>query len=600
MDEHPGFKDSWPSSVCGSSPALSHMVTTDQPRRVGKQPITPEAGDQQDSVLAKYIERFRHGRPQSREERQQNASAVGKKQAPFWWMPLSTGPSSSTPTKTTHKDTVQHLEDDCGTVIYTQVLSDTSQGEFDDTEILQLQERANRLLLRDECSLNDGSIPVSSEGLGCSGLSSPYSVDEPVRQPFIPEVVRSTTATAKTNSDSNQAFQKPAVIPSVVPSTRPEEDILFQWRLRRKMEQAREQHSSYGPTFNWQLPTLSYTSGCGQHFKGSSQPLNFTEKAPHPQIACACPETKETPKVFTSSAGPAPLPAFRGSGSGSSAAQPHVPAHMHFLCDVLPCPSQTRHASTHENILSSVDESWTKDVCKKTEVSSNTIKAAPDEPSLKHMPSSSVGSSVALEQEKPLKSKRADRKAKGKAQMRESEDKKEATVAAGKDKKSTRYRTVKEHFDDPRCKDGSSSRQQVSKTPLAMEQQQQVGYCKISGQSSNGSHVPPSSPVHSALGQVVSEVLFPSTDSSPAQRMPVSTSPLPSFSALQQSSVNPCDEPNSVEVISQLLQEAEDSDEKDFEDDALLKVLRQQRQWVKEQISEVDSLLNNFLDKQGT
>lgn len=41
-----------------------------------------------------------------------------------------------------------------------------------------------------------------------------------------------------------------------------------------------------------------------------------------------------------------------------------------------------------------------------------------------------------------------------------------------------------------------------------------------------------------------------------------------------------------------------DSDEKEFEDDPLLQVLRQQRTWVKEQIREVDSVLNEFQDTQ--
>lgn len=97
-----------------------------------------------------------------------------------------------------------------------QLLSDTSQGEFDDREILHLQEKASRLLLRgykncwailkingfscsnfffsnSECSVSDGSVPVSSEGLGCSDFSSPISIDEPVKQPLIPSLFKNTT-----------------------------------------------------------------------------------------------------------------------------------------------------------------------------------------------------------------------------------------------------------------------------------------------------------------------------------------------------------------------------------------------------------------------
>lgn len=53
-----------------------------------------------DLCFVRYVERFRHGQPQSREERHQVASASGEEQAPFWWMSHSSL-SSSTPTKTT-------------------------------------------------------------------------------------------------------------------------------------------------------------------------------------------------------------------------------------------------------------------------------------------------------------------------------------------------------------------------------------------------------------------------------------------------------------------------------------------------------------------
>lgn len=63
------------------------------------------------------------------------------------------------------------------------------------------------------------------------------------------------------------------VIPSLLPPTRREEDILFQWRLKRKMEQAREwpqslqQSSRHGPTFSWQAPISSHPSASGQAYK---------------------------------------------------------------------------------------------------------------------------------------------------------------------------------------------------------------------------------------------------------------------------------------------------------------------------------------------
>lgn len=55
--------------------------------------------------FSRYIERFRHGRPQSREVRQQMSAMVGEGQQPFWWLSSSPLPSSSTPTQTTDKGT---------------------------------------------------------------------------------------------------------------------------------------------------------------------------------------------------------------------------------------------------------------------------------------------------------------------------------------------------------------------------------------------------------------------------------------------------------------------------------------------------------------
>ncbi|KAM6995334.1 proline and serine-rich protein 3 [Tautogolabrus adspersus] len=611
---HPVFEESWPSSDCGASTAStsSNMVTPKQSARAGKHTASLEPGAQQDSVLAKYIERFRHGRPQSREERQQMASAIREKSVPFWWITSSTLPSSSTPTKTTDTDVIQPLKDAHGAFIYSPVqyqrdrslspcrrslsiVSDTSQGEYDDTEILQLQDRANRLLLRDEYTLNDGSIHVSSEGLGCSDFSSPCSIEEPVRRPLIPGVT--TSAAEMASSDSIQAYlsQKPSFVPSLEPPTRPEDDILFQWRLRRKIEQARE-----GPPETLrQAPSLSQTSASGQAYKGRFQPPEFLEKVIHPQIAAARLEPKETPGSFSPSSGPAPFPAF--VVSGSSVSQPHVPAHMHFLCDVLPCPSQTSHASTHDNILQSMDESRTKIVFEKAQVPENKMNTAPDEPFLEHIPTPSNASSGATKGERPSNHKRSERNKTEKAQTKVSENnKKETVMSVRKQKKSTRHTMEKEHTDGPGSTNRSSSHQTYPERilPLAKEQQQQEGRQNFSSQSSTDDHAPPHSPIHSALGQVVSEVLFPMTHSSPAPRMPVPFSPSCTSSARTQSSVLPCDKQNSVEVISQLLQEAEDSDEKEFEDDDLLKVLRKQRKWVKDQISEVDSLLNDFLDEQ--
>ncbi|KAM7382728.1 hypothetical protein PAMP_002445 [Pampus punctatissimus] len=596
-DGQPTFAESWASTDSRSSPnsitPSSGMKTTKQSAGAGKSIVSSELGNQ-DSVLAKYMERFRCGQPQSREERHQVAIAIGE-DLPFWWMPPSSSPPSSTPTKTTGKD-------DHRAAIFTlnrtpsprrgphSILSDTSQGEFNDTEILHLQERAGRLLQRGECTLSDESIPVSPEGMACSDFSSPVSVDEPTQRPLIPSLIQST---AKARSGTVQAVpsQQSSGFPSLVPPTRPQDDILFQWRLRRKMEQAREwsqsqQHSSLrGSTFSWQGPSLCHPSANGQACKQhqSVQPPETSKRASYSYITAPQSETNEDQ-------GPCPT-AFT---SGSTVPEPqyiaHIPAHMHLLCDVLPCPIQS--SNTQQSISQRLDESLANVVTKETQNPRNSMYTSADELIRKHIPSPPPTSSTAIQGEWPIHHKKTERNKQAKPQIKDLEKNEQKTVVATRKQK----KLSSGHADGPTSTNRSSSHQRVSKKIMSRTEQHQQ---EFSSESCTVDHAPPPSPIHSALGQVVSEVLFPAMDSSPAQETPVSpVSPPCTASAPPQSPVTLCNTHNSMEVISQLLQEAEDSDEKEFEDDPLLQVLRKQRKWVTEQISEVDAILDEFLDEQ--
>ncbi|XP_053183561.1 proline and serine-rich protein 3 [Scomber japonicus] len=612
IDGQSTFAESWVSTGSGSPPsnatvASSGMEIPKQSARAGKSTVSSEQGHQQDSVLAKYMERFRHGQPQSREDRQQMASDIGE-DLPFWWMSPSSLPPSSTPTKAT---------DDHGPAIFSpaghsrldrtpspcrgphSILSDTSQGECDDTEILHLQERASRLLQRGDCALSDRSILVSSEGLACSDFSSPISIDEPVQRPLIPSLIKSTTV--KTGPDF-MSSQKPPDFPSLVPPTCPEEDILFQWRLRRKMEQAREcsqpqQHSGlHGSTFSWQGPGVRYPLANAQAYKQSHKP----PEPSHSHITPPQPITKDTHGLCPPASGPPSFPAF--AASCSSVSQPHaiahVPAHMHLLCDVLPCPIQSSHAGKQQSISQRSDEFPTKVAPKKTQNSGKSKETSVDEHIHKHNPSPPPASSAAVQGEcTPSPHKITERNKKEKAQTKDLErNEKKTAVAIRKQKKLSRCTVDSKYTDGLSSTNRSSSHQRVSKKVMSWTEQHQQ---EFSSESCTDAHAPPPSPIHCALGQVVSEVLFPAVDSSPAQTTPVlSVSPPSTVSAPPQSSVPPCNAHNSMEVISQLLQEAEDSDGKEFEDDPLLQVLRKQRKWVKEQISEVDSMLDEVLDEQ--
>ncbi|XP_041844213.1 proline and serine-rich protein 3 [Melanotaenia boesemani] len=560
-DGLPVFTDIWPSTHCEFSPGRStaspEMEATKQSMRSERLKVSSEA--QEDSVLAKYIDRFRHGQPQSREERQQVAFTNGEEQVPFWWI------THSAMGKDAHNYSPvgRHRHDRS-----LSVLSDTSQGEFEDTEILQLQDRANRLLLRGECSPSDGSVPVSSDGLGCSNFSSPVSVDEPVRQHVTPSLIQSFAA--KDSSDSNRAVSsQKSVIPTLGPSTRPEEDILFQWRLRRKMEQAREwpqtlQHSSiHGSAFSWQTPSLNHPSTSGQ-------PCKFSQSDAAPQA-----ETTEAKIMYPPAPSPQPFPAYVLSGSSVSQPQAlaNVPAHMHLLCDVLPCPIQPSRSEGEKNISQRLDESKSTVIHKKVQV--------PDDgPFGAHQSSSPYASCETTEREEHSHQKVPEKTKKKRAESKEPE--KKMALSTRQQRKSAR---------------GSSDQGLPKKVTPWKEHHLLEEVQEFTSKSCSVDHEPPPSPVHTALGQVVSDVLFPAVGSSPGQKIPVSLV-TPPLTVSSQSPVPQCDVQNSLKVISQLLQETEDSDEKEFEDDPLLQVLRQKRKWVKDQISEVDTILSEFHKEQ--
>ncbi|KAK2844412.1 hypothetical protein Q5P01_011071 [Channa striata] len=603
------YAESWPFTDCESTLATSKtssdMETLKQSAKTRKTAVSFEPDVQEESVLAKYIERFRHGQPQSREERQQMASAVGEEQLPFWWLSPSSLSATSTPTKATDKDVMPPLKDDHGPATFSPsgqhqhdrtlspsrtsvtICSDVTQGEFDDTEILNLQERASRLLLRSECTLSDGSIPVSSEGLACSDFSSPVSIDEPMRKPVIPSLIKFTTVKASPNLPQAVSSEK-SDIPCLVTPTRPEEDILYQWRLRRKMELAREwpqsvqQSGPYGSKFSWQAASLNHPSANRKAYKQqhSTHLPEFSGKATSLHMTVPQQEATEAHESYSSAAGPLPFPNF--VVSGSSVPQPqtitHVPAHMHLLCDVLPCPIQSSDPSVQQTFVESKD----KIVHKQTKVPRTSYEG----PTLEHVSSSPPAPSEAIEEEWSSHQKRSERNRK--------ENTQNTVTSVKKQKKLSRSNVNNEKSDEHNITKKNSSHQRLPKRLIPRAEQLQ----HQEGQSCTGDlH---SSPIHSALGQVVSEVLFP-VDSSAAQKTPV---PLVSqgsdASACARSPVPLGSAVNTVEVISQLLQEAEDSDEKEFEDDPLLQVLRKQRKWVKEQISEVDSMLNEFHEKKVT
>ncbi|KAG5855819.1 hypothetical protein ANANG_G00000650 [Anguilla anguilla] len=511
-EPQPSFSESWPSTDQESSSAnttafpqsevLAHSASSGKYQAS----FTP-ATTQEDSVLAKYVERFRHGQPQSREERQRSAATVEEWQ-PFWWLSSSSPPSSSHDTKkpmqqgraSAHErnqlstSPIEHIRPSPplsphGTPLDFSVmgLSDSSHCDPPDPGILQLQERASRLLQRSEHSLSSSSLPISSEGVGCSDLSSPFSVDEPAQRPVVPSLINHTTAL------NTGPMATPSVGAFLASRTRPEDDILF-----------------HPQSAAW--PHRPNEASIPRVFRLKEQPSSS-------QRPLRSPVSPGPP----ASAAPRSVPV---ASPAASSLPPDVPvaAHMHLLCDVLPCP--LRHRSPERRRSPRKWEVPTRDPAHGPPIgrSSSTETESPSPP---------PPSSGTAEERRGAGERRAGRLRRSALQREEPVRGETRTVPSCSRKKSA-------------SRVGEGSRVDSQKRPTQTERgvsRDRVGEERVTpwpdeprrpqrerGQRSRkegrpGDRAPPPSPIHNALGQVVSEVLFPTSESPCPQQPPAPWTP---------------------------------------------------------------------------
>ncbi|XP_062872613.1 proline and serine-rich protein 3 [Trichomycterus rosablanca] len=581
------FTETWPSTDQSSSPA---STSVSQPQHT--------AASQEPSVMKKYIERFRYGMPQSRGEREKLASD-GEADQPYWWMsPSSLQPSSSTSnqSKECYRGSYDGVHDGKGNLqdlishhppktllsptreqfdLSVLALSDSSHCEPEEPEIIQLQERANRLLQKSEHSHSSGSIGVqiSTEGLGCSDFSSPVSVDEPIRRPMVPSLMDTANLLTHHGMSREDPFPAPTTIGSRGSRIRPEDDILLQWRLRRKMEQARQ----------WSHATC--------HSSALNQPmLNRLVMQTQPGPSC-------TPAPLAETGNPAPHSIHEPVPPVSSNVYPissfptkedfTTQSHLGFFS-----PSTSQSNTRDPQIPSSFHQSHQRGQRLSPKTKEESIN--------KHSVSSSLQPTRSTEE--VLHSHQEKENVQDNdigIRQREKLDKKSASPS--RKKKSNRLvgdRDATESNQHTAMIKGRNARSQ-EQVSCQTQSSSKKSMGHRGGQSStNGTCLraaPPSSPIHSTLEQVVSEVLF-SGANSPVHSITPHSSASPTSNPSEpsqvtntpQSTYEPC------EVIGQLMQEAEDSDGLEFEDDSLLIVLRQQRKWVKEQLCEVDLMLEKL------
>ncbi|XP_016414539.1 proline and serine-rich protein 3-like [Sinocyclocheilus rhinocerous] len=590
------YSESWPATdLSCSTDNINTSVCSEAQIQAMRNMVAPTIIEAKEpSVLAKYIERFRFGKPQSRDERRLQATDAEDDQ-PFWWMSTSP-PSSSTPThpsekyirapldlmkdgpastqssisKPLHDETTlspaRHMLD------LSMTLSESSHCDQEEPEILQLQERASRLLQRSDHSLSSGSVRISSEGLGCSDFSSPVSTDEPVRRPLVSTLMGSTNMIVEPSLCEGMSFPPPAV-GSERSGVRREDDILFQWRLRRKMEQAR-QWSQEAPSHNsvLHIPLSPNQKAHCSTLNGTSHQranLSFTLARLDPPV----PETA--------------LPILSPSVSRLQPDEQPDP-------DIQPKPLPQQRLSSRKAVTKSLETTSAQPQHHKpirTQVSIPETTA--DHRRAQTSSSPSPQTSDSTEERWPGPHHKKDTTVKEKTEHERHEKK----IAPSSRKKTSERHSGERGSSAVRVRHarGHEGVSRKPEEPSGKSRWQEEGQSSARGGRS-GNRAPPPSPIHNALGQVVSEVLFAGTDSPSQCKTPSSSdSPVYTPSPPPQSPVASCSGVQQpLEVIGQLMQDAEDSDGQEFEDDALLQVLRQQRKWVKEQLCDVDKMLQQL------
>ncbi|XP_046340892.2 uncharacterized protein LOC124121862 isoform X1 [Haliotis rufescens] len=411
-DHSSQFDESWPSSdrPSSSSPESGgHRTMLDSLSqlksaldRTDRQSVkstdtrtqTRETTAEKGYVLQSYIDRFRYGVPMSRAERSQKEDS---NRPDFWWLAHSppTPSDTSTPKDDLHPRSRQFTDqgekggvssvrthptrrDHTGSVMTLQGLSEPA---LDDVT-RRLQERAARLLEESGSSLHSSEPAVSTDGLGTTSGTMGSSFEE---MPYRPMFTRLHDPIGRPDVRSAPIkLQRPS---------RPEEDILYQWRLRRKMETAQQGHPGLGVKVTGSNKDIdSKLDAFRRRLTGAVDPDPMTARE---TISRETSPRQTTPSHTASSVHFTPAPSTdkvdaqvqtrksleagppektsvhtppkqKPSSSKPEIASPTLhrhkhsgmktDPHLHLMCDLLPCPHAQKYSRNHPELYKQSSE----------------------------------------------------------------------------------------------------------------------------------------------------------------------------------------------------------------------------------------------------